>query len=180
MSLNIKYLYLTQIYNYIVIGGLFSTVVPNTRHSLCNCVGQPWLSMFLLHHLNTQIVLIIKFYLYTKYNNYTTMRYKDRFPPILGWPEVVISFSVTLSHSVPRNCTSCRGLALRIMECVVIEYTVYNYTVYTKNQFVTHSIRVLTLLNRSAFIYKYRAVFTHKSQITDPYNIHNPHALMKP
>ena len=27
-------------------------------------------------------------------------------------------FSVTLSHTVPRHCTNCRGLVLRAMECV--------------------------------------------------------------
>ena len=38
----------------------------------------------------------------------------------LGWPEVLISFSLTLSHSVPRHYTSCRGggLVLRVRECV--------------------------------------------------------------
>jgi len=30
---------------------------------------------------------------------------------MLGWPEVLISFSVTLSHSVPRHYTSCRGVS---------------------------------------------------------------------
>ena len=39
-------------------------------------------------------------------------------PQFLGWPEVLISFSLTLSHSVPRHYTSCRGLVLRARECV--------------------------------------------------------------
>ena len=34
-------------------------------------------------------------------------------PQFLGWPEVLISFSLTLSHSVPRHYISCRGLVLR-------------------------------------------------------------------
>ena len=29
----------------------------------------------------------------------------------LGWPEVLISFSLTLSHSVQRHYTSCRGVS---------------------------------------------------------------------
>ena len=32
-------------------------------------------------------------------------------PQFLGWPEVLISFSLTLSHSVPRYYTSCRGVS---------------------------------------------------------------------
>ena len=36
----------------------------------------------------------------------------------LGWLEVLISFSLILSHSVPRHYTSCRGLVLRARECV--------------------------------------------------------------
>ena len=32
-------------------------------------------------------------------------------PQFLGWPEVLISFSLTLSHSVPRHYTSCRGVS---------------------------------------------------------------------
>ena len=39
-------------------------------------------------------------------------------PQFLGWPEVFISFSLTLSHSVPRHYTSCWGLVLRARECV--------------------------------------------------------------
>ena len=32
-------------------------------------------------------------------------------PQFLGWPEVLISFSLTLGHSVPRHYTSCRGVS---------------------------------------------------------------------
>ena len=32
-------------------------------------------------------------------------------PQFLGLPEVLISFSLTLSHSVPRHYTSCRGVS---------------------------------------------------------------------
>ena len=39
-------------------------------------------------------------------------------PQFLGWPEVLISFSLALSHSIPRHYASCRGLVLRARECV--------------------------------------------------------------
>ena len=42
------------------------------------------------------------------YNNNTT-RYKGRSSPCTGLPEVLISFSVALSHFVPKYRTYCRG-----------------------------------------------------------------------
>ena len=51
------------------------------------------------------------------YHN-TTTRYNSKSPQFLGWPEVLISFSLTPSHSVPRHYTSCRGLVLLARECV--------------------------------------------------------------
>ena len=41
-----------------------------------------------------------------------TIRQGADFPLFFGWPDVLISFSITLSHSVPRHYTSCRGLVL--------------------------------------------------------------------
>ena len=32
-------------------------------------------------------------------------------PQFLGWPEVLISFSLTQYHSAPRHYTSCRGVS---------------------------------------------------------------------
>ena len=47
------------------------------------------------------------------YHN-TTTRYKSRSPQFLGWPEVLISFSLTPSHSV----LAVGGLVLRARECI--------------------------------------------------------------
>jgi len=49
----------------------------------------------------------------------------------LGWPEVLISFSITLSHSVPRHYTSCRGSVLRARECVSPAEAVPNHSLVT-------------------------------------------------
>ena len=49
-------------------------------------------------------------------NSILSVKQQDkRSASILGWSVVPISFSVTLSHSLPRLCTTCRGLVLEFL-----------------------------------------------------------------
>ena len=61
-----------------------------------------FLSLFLSTH-----IISLSFFLSTQQT-----RYNGRSPPILGWPEVLISFSVTLSHYVPIHYASFREISL--------------------------------------------------------------------
>ena len=63
-------------------------------------------------------------------------RYKARSLPVLGWPEVLISSSISLAlcHSVPRHYTSILdvgGLVLRARECVSLAEAVPNHSLVT-------------------------------------------------
>ena len=91
------------------------------KHSGCKC--KPQMARLVKEQLEQACNILIDYLitLVPKIIGILAKDIQDRragLPQFLAWPEMLISFSLTLSHSVTRHYTSCRGLVLRARKCV--------------------------------------------------------------